>query len=184
MWQLDPTTSFGLRRVNSRTIGQFISTLGDKSFSENVFSVFITNEQSKYEIDAAQIELAVNQVVEEAGVVTGDVSVAVVDDPTIHQLNIEYLNHDYPTDVISFVLEREDEHLEGEIIVSVDTAVELAKDYQWNWEFEFLLYVIHGCLHLVGYDDKNPDAKVLMQEAERRHLERFGIEHRVEPPNK
>ncbi|MBK94407.1 MAG: rRNA maturation RNase YbeY [Planctomycetaceae bacterium] len=147
-----------------------------------MFSVLITNEQSTVEIDTAQIELAVNQVVEEAGVITGDVSVAIVDDPTMHQLNIEYLNHDYPTDVLSFVLERDEEHLEGEIIVSVDTAVELARDYQWSWENEFLLYIIHGCLHLVGYDDKDPSAKLVMQEAERRHLLRFGIEHRVEPP--
>ena len=94
-----------------------------------MFSVLITNEQSNYEVAADRVELAVKQVIEEAGIVTGDVSVAVVDDPTIQELNIQYLNHDYPTDVISFVLEHAEEHLEGEIIVSVDTAVELAKDY-------------------------------------------------------
>ena len=146
-----------------------------------MFSVLITNEQSNYEVAADRVELAVKQVIEEAGIVTGDVSVAVVDDPTIQELNIQYLNHDYPTDVISFVLEHAEEHLEGEIIVSVDTAVELAKDYGWDWQNEFLLYVIHGCLHLVGYDDKNPEAKVVMQEAERRHLKMFNIEHRIEP---
>ena len=146
-----------------------------------LFSVLITNEQSKYPIDADRIELAVDQVVEEAGVVSGDVSVAIVDDPTIHELNVQYLSHDYPTDVISFVLERREEHLEGEIIVSVDTAVELAEDYDWDWKHELLLYVIHGCLHLVGYNDKDPQAKVEMQQAERRHLARFGIEHRMDP---
>ena len=135
-----------------------------------LFSVLITNEQSKYPIDADRIELAVNQVVEEAGVVSGDVSVAIVDDPTIHELNVQYLSHDYPTDVISFVLERREEHLEGEIIVSVDTAVELAEDYDWDWKHELLLYVIHGCLHLVGYNDKDPQAKVEMQQAERLSL--------------
>lgn len=153
----------------------------NSSFHDQLFSVFITNEQSKYELDFAQIELAVQQVLEEAGIVSGEISVAVVDDPTIHQLNIQYLNHDYPTDVISFVLEREQTHLEGEIIVSVDTAVEVARDYQWDWRQEFLLYVIHGCLHLVGYDDKDPEAKVVMQQAERRHLMKFGIEHRIDP---
>ncbi|MEE2676486.1 MAG: rRNA maturation RNase YbeY [Planctomycetota bacterium] len=146
-----------------------------------MLSVLITNEQSNYEIAADRIEQAVKQVVEEAGIVSGDVSVAVVDDQTIHELNIQYLNHDYPTDVLSFVLEYADEHLEGEIIVSVDTAVELAKDYGWDWQDELLLYVIHGSLHLVGYDDKNPEAKVGMQEAERRHLKMFGIKHRIEP---
>ncbi len=57
-----------------------------------MFSVLITNEQSSYEVAADRIELAVKQVVEEAGIVTGDVSIAVVDDPTIHELNIQYLN--------------------------------------------------------------------------------------------
>tara|TARA_Y100000814_G_scaffold63783_1_gene39647 strand:- start:85 stop:531 length:447 start_codon:yes stop_codon:yes gene_type:complete len=146
-----------------------------------MLSVLITNEQSNYEIAADRIEQAVKQVVEEAGIVTGDVSVAVVDDRTIHELNIQYLNHDYPTDVLSFVLEYAEEHLEGEIVVSVDTAVDLAKDYGWDWQNELLLYVIHGSLHLVGYDDKNPEAKVGMQEAERRHLKSFGIKHRIEP---
>ena len=146
-----------------------------------MLSVLITNEQSNYEIAADRIEQAVKQVVEEAGIVSGDVSVAVVDDQTIHELNIQYLNHDYPTDVLSFVLEYAEEHLEGEIVVSADTAVDLAKDYGWDWQNELLLYVIHGSLHLVGYDDKNPEAKVGMQEAERRHLKRFGIKHRIEP---
>ena len=146
-----------------------------------MLSVLITNEQSNYKIAADRIEQAVKQVVEEAGIVTGDVSVAVVDDRTIHELNIQYLNHDYPTDVLSFVLEYAEEHLEGEIVVSADTAVDLAKDYGWDWQNELLLYVIHGSLHLVGYDDKNTEAKVGMQEAERRHLKRFGIKHRIEP---
>ena len=81
--------------------------------------------------------------------VTGDVVLPLWMTPQFTN-SISNTFHDYPTDVISFVLEREDEHLEGEIIVGVDTAMELAKDSQWNWEFEFLLYVIHGCLHLVG----------------------------------
>ena len=60
-------------------------------------------------------------------------------------------------------------------------AVEMAQDYGWNWKNELLLYVIHGSLHLVGYDDKNPEVKAVMQEAERRHLLMFGIEHRITP---
>ena len=58
----------------------------------------------------------------DAGISTGMVSVAVVDDPAIHRLNREFLQHDYPTDVLSFLLERDGEHLEGEVIVSSDTA--------------------------------------------------------------
>ena len=81
-------------------------------------------------------------------------SLAVVDDPTIHELNRRHLNHDWPTDVLSFVLEERDGHLEGEVILSADTAAAAATEVGWPAAAEQLLYVIHGMLHLVGYRDK------------------------------
>ena len=67
------------------------------------------------------------------------------------------LNHDWPTDVLSFVLEDDDGHLEGEVIISADTAAAAAAELGWPPAAEQLLYVIHGMLHLVGYRDKTPD---------------------------
>jgi probable rRNA maturation factor len=118
-------------------------------------------------------------VVDEAEIGAGEVSLAIVDDETIHALNVQYLQHDYPTDVISFVLEQAAGHLEGEVIVSADMAATVAQEYGWPAQHELLLYVIHGTLHLVGYDDKDPQKKIEMQAAERRHLQRFSIEHRT-----
>jgi probable rRNA maturation factor len=144
-----------------------------------MIKVLITNEQSQHEVDCEQLRAAVSGVVDEAEIGTGEVSLAIVDDATIHTLNVQYLQHDYPTDVISFVLEQAVGHLEGEVIVSADMAATVAQEYGWPAEHELLLYVIHGTLHLVGYDDKDPQQKIEMQAAERRHLKRFSIEHRT-----
>ena len=103
------------------------------------------------------------------------VSVAVVDDPAIHRLNREFLQHDYPTDVLSFLLEREGDQLEGEVIVSSDTAVRSAAQYGWTPENELLLYVIHGTLHLVGYDDLQPELLAEMRRHEQHYLGHFGL---------
>ena len=144
-----------------------------------MIKVLITNEQSQHEVDCEQLRAAVSGVVDEAEIGTGEVSLAIVDDATIHTLNVQYLQHDYPTDVISFVLEQAVGHLEGEVIVSADMAATVAQEDGWPAGNELLLYVIHGTLHLVGYDDKDPQQKIEMQAAERRHLKRFSIEHRT-----
>ncbi len=120
-------------------------------------------------------EQAVREILAEAGFTEGWVSVAIVDDATIHQLNRSYLQHDYPTDVLSFPLHREANRLEGEIIVSADTAAASAPGYGWSAAEELLLYLIHGTLHLVGHDDHAPEERRRMREAERACLARLGV---------
>ena len=78
-----------------------------------------------------------------------------MDDETIHELNRRLLDHDWPTDVLSFVLEDDGDHLEGEVILSADTAGDGRRRTRQLAAEEQLLYVIHGMLHLVGYDDKS-----------------------------
>lgn len=97
------------------------------------------------------------------------VSIAIVDDPTIHQLNREHLEHDWPTDVISFIFEADEESgcVEGEIIASADTATRLAAAAQWRPLDELLLYIVHGLLHLAGLDDIEGDQQAEMRKAER-----------------
>lgn len=107
-------------------------------------------------------------------VAEADVSVAIVDDPAIHLLNRKYLEHDYATDVLSFLLSAIDEPLEGEIIVSADTAKREANRYAWSITDELLLYVIHGTLHIIGYDDASDRDRELMRAKERAYLEKLG----------
>jgi probable rRNA maturation factor len=142
--------------------------------------VSISAECSAIPVDEQRLRQAVTSIVDESEFDSAAVSVAVVDDATLHDLNRRFLNHDYPTDVLSFVLENADGHLEGEVIVSADMAAAIALEVGWPNEAELLLYVIHGTLHLVGYEDQSPSQAAKMRTAEARCLARFGYTRRAE----
>lgn len=136
--------------------------------------ILIANEQSRA-VEIERLRAGAARVFADAGVSHGEVSIAIVDDPTIHELNRRFLAHDYPTDVISFVFDRTANTLHGEIIVSADTAAASCGEYGWPEGDELLLYVVHGALHLVGYDDKSPEKEAAMRQAERETFARLGI---------
>jgi probable rRNA maturation factor len=137
--------------------------------------VQVCNRQEKIEISQRRLAAAVRRVLAEAAIAAARVSLAVVDDPTIHELNREFLGHDYATDVLSFLLERPPAAIEGEIVVSAETAAAEAPRYGWSAAEELLLYVIHGALHLVGYDDHSAAKRAEMRARERAHLEHWGV---------
>lgn len=138
--------------------------------------------------DDARMTEAVKRILDDADFESAQISIAIVDDEAIHDLNRRYLDHDYPTDVLSFTLAEEGSHLEGQLVVSIDTAAAQAAEYGWRTEDELLLYVVHGTLHLVGYDDATPELRADMQTQECRVLEPFGLAPRydattpTEPP--
>lgn len=139
------------------------------------YSIAIADDQQRLTIEPARLRQAVRQILKDAGVASAEISLALVDDPTIHALNRQYLGHDWPTDVISFVLEQEEGRLVGEVIVSTDTAAAAAARLGWPAEDEVLLYVVHGTLHLVGHDDQDADSLAAMRAAERHYLAAFGL---------
>lgn len=120
------------------------------------------------------IEIA-SAILADHGVAQGELSIALVDDPTIRDLNKQYLNHDWETDVISFVLEEGESWLTGQLIVSTDTARRVAEEINSSFEAELALYVAHGTLHLVGFDDLEDEAAIEMRAAERKYLQQFSI---------
>ena len=142
--------------------------------------VLVALEQETHEVDEERLIAAARTVVGDAGYQEGELSIAVVDDAQMHELNRRHLDHDYPTDVLSFVFDAEDGRIEGEIIVSADYAAREAARFQWSTMDELLLYVIHGALHLVGHDDQTPEAKELMREQEIKYLRQFGLEPRFD----
>lgn len=142
--------------------------------AEERYLIEIANRQTILEIDCAEVDNAVRGILEEAGIHRATISVAVVDDPSIHEINRDFLNHDYPTDVVSFPLEWAEDYLEGEVVVSAETALLRAPEFGWRPSDELILYVVHGMLHLVGYDDHDNDDRQEMRSRERQHMQRLG----------
>lgn len=123
------------------------------------------------------LELAARSVLKQFRIAQANCSIAIVDDPTMRQLNQQYLQHDYETDVLSFPLSEPDATvLEGDIIVSIDTAGRVAREYGCSTAQELLLYVIHGSLHLVGLDDETDEQADEMRKWEHHFLKQFGFE--------
>jgi probable rRNA maturation factor len=142
----------------------------------------IANLQKHYKIKRSKITRAVKKVLSKEGkssalFVRGKdarLSLALVDNSRIKELNKQYFSSDEVTDVISFPLSNNKNLLSGEIIVSVETAVDTAGKRNICIEGEIVLYIIHGILHLLGYDDGNKENARVMHEEESKILKTLG----------
>ena len=173
------------------------------------FEIDISNDQNFVRVDIKQLTHAIAHALQVEQVTSAVISLSIVDNAAIHTMNRDHLQHDYPTDVISFQLDfsihsnddnREDEDddddsttddqstapraelraqgamIEGEIIASAQMAVEMASSGQWSAINELTLYVIHGLLHICGYDDLTPAEKHIMRGRERAVLSGLGLQ--------
>lgn len=96
----------------------------------------------------------------------GELSLAFVDDQTLASIHAEFMDDPNPTDVITFAAEPAMESA-GEILISVDRAIEQARQQGVPFSHELSLYFIHGWLHLAGYTDDTPEAILKMRAAEK-----------------
>ncbi|MAQ93224.1 MAG: rRNA maturation RNase YbeY [Rhodothermaceae bacterium] len=108
---------------------------------------------------------------ESVGIILGDHAL-------VHELNREWLGHDYETDVVSFTLDEDAQArgvLDGEVYVDLDTAAERASEFGVTPEHEALRYVAHGVLHLCGHDDATDGQRAAMRALEDRYLAEAGV---------
>lgn len=147
--------------------------------SDTTHRIEISDQQER-PLEGEDCVKVAQMILDDFGFDQSEISIAFVDDPTIRDLNKQYLNHDYETDVISFVLEQSETALTGQLLVSTDTAVTKGQELDVPMQDEVLLYVIHGMLHLVGFDDTDPESAEKMRAAEADYLQRFGIKHHWE----
>lgn len=101
-----------------------------------------------------------------------DVSIVFTDDAYIEKINGEYLNHYYPTDVIAFPLMDEMSD-EAELYVNLDAGRRQAKEYGVSYRNEITRLLIHGALHLIGYNDASNEQRLAMKQREDWYLERI-----------
>jgi rRNA maturation RNase YbeY len=104
----------------------------------------------------------------------GDISVILCSDEYLLSVNKQFLKHDYYTDIITFNY-CEGERVSGDLFISVDSVRENAKTYGATFQEELHRVLIHGVLHLLGYDDHTDAEKVIMKERENLSLQRLTI---------
>lgn len=138
--------------------------------------IAIHSPQEIVPIDRGRLRDVARAVLDGENVKDYEISLAFVDNATIHRLNKQYLNHDEPTDVLSFPYSAANaKKLEGELVVGVQIALEQASERGHDVQAELALYVIHGLLHLCGYGDKSADDEKSMRARERHYLESLGL---------
>jgi len=138
--------------------------------------ISIANQQEVVPIDRKRLREIVAAVLDGEGKTDAEISLAFVDNPTIHRLNNRYLQHDKPTDVLSFPLsEPSAKRLSGELVIGAEVAKAQAEERGHDVQPELALYVIHGLLHLCGYDDKSPAEERRMRERERHYLRHLSL---------
>ncbi len=112
----------------------------------------------------------IKKVAELHGKKVGDLSYLFCSDDHILEVNKEFLQHDYYTDIITFDY-TEDDVISGDMVISVDTIETNAEKFATSFESEFFRVVIHGVLHLCGINDKGPGEREIMEQHENEALE-------------
>lgn len=99
----------------------------------------------------------------------GEILISFYSDEFVHEINLEFLNHNTLTDIITFDYSVE-KYIFGEIYISVDRIRENAINFNQDFHFELKRIIIHGILHLVGYKDKTANQKMQMSAKEDYYL--------------
>jgi probable rRNA maturation factor len=143
----------------------------------------IASPQETVPLDRAKLREVAKAVLDGEGVAAASVSLAFVDNVTIHRLNKQFLDHDEPTDVLTFPLSGPGaKTLEGEVVIGAEVARAQAAERGHDEQAELALYVIHGLLHLCGYDDTTAAAAKKMRGREQHYLQLLGLPPITDPP--
>lgn len=133
-----------------------------------------------YEQDFSGLTTVANSVLSHEGVPSGELTIVLTDEKTIHKLNQQYRGQDSSTDVLSFA----DGSLDpdtggvyyGDVIIAVPIAITQAKTAGHTLEAELALLTVHGVLHLLGYDHTNPEVRDRMWAVKRKILTKLGYQ--------
>lgn len=140
-------------------------------------SVAITNAHARLRLVPAEVMRAISTLednlaalrIPPSAIPEGELSIAFLPDPAMAKIHADFMDDPTATDVITFAGDPA-AGLAGEICVSVDTAQAYAKTHNHDFSTELTLYIVHGWLHLAGFDDLQPAKKRRMRAAEKRVL--------------
>ncbi|MGM0439606.1 MAG: rRNA maturation RNase YbeY [Chlamydiota bacterium] len=135
--------------------------------------IYVENIQNNYSLNTHEVAPLVNNVIELEGQKCDEVGIYFVDSAEISRLHDQYFDDPSTTDCISFPIDPpgEDPRFLGEVFVCPQTAQDYIDVHGGNLYEEISLYLVHGLLHLLGYDDLTPEDLQEMREAERKHID-------------
>ena len=135
------------------------------------------NYETDFELEnEAQYEDWISRIIESEGFNEGEINYIFCDDDYLHKINVEYLDHDTLTDIISFDY-TVGNLIQGDIFVSVERVQDNAKDFNVSFEEELKRVLSHGVLHYCGYNDKSLEDEALMRSKEEEKMQMFHVEH-------
>jgi len=105
--------------------------------------------------------------------IIGDLNYIFCSDNYLLEINRNYLDHDYYTDIITFDNCDQAGHIEGDIFISLDRVRENSSLHQTSFQAELLRVIIHGLLHLIGYDDRDDNSQITMRKMEDKYLDLY-----------
>lgn len=122
--------------------------------------------------DKRKISNTLKYLIKNEGFSLGEVNVIICSDQYLLQINNQYLNHNYFTDVITFDY-REEDLVSGDLFISYQTVEDNALQFDQQAVTEMIRVIIHGVLHLCSYGDKSDSEAVVMRQKENEYLEYF-----------
>jgi len=136
----------------------------------------IFNYETDFELESeSRYEEWIDAIIESEGKEAGEINYIFCDDEYLHNINMQYLNHDTLTDIISFDYCIGD-LISGDIFISIERVKENAKEYEVLFHVELLRVMSHGVLHYCGYKDKSVEDEKMMRLKEQEKMNMFHVE--------
>ncbi|MBC5834826.1 rRNA maturation RNase YbeY [Flavobacterium sp. F372] len=134
------------------------------------------NYESDFSLEQEEVYASwIETIVESENKILGEISYIFCDDEYLHSINMQYLNHDTLTDIISFDY-TEGDIISGDIFVSIERVEDNAKDFNVPFDEELKRVLAHGVLHYCGYKDKSDEDALLMRTKEEEKIKLFHVE--------
>ncbi len=136
-------------------------------------NVVIVNRQRKTRIDSRLLKKIIGELFAELKISEAELGISLVSAREMALVNETFLQHEGSTDVITFdhsslVGRASPPKIHGELFICVDDAIAQSKEFQTSWQSEVVRYIVHGVLHLLGYDDLKPNLRRTMKREENR----------------
>ena len=136
-----------------------------------MIDISILNDYNKnISFNSSSIETIIRKILSKYNISDASISIILSNKTLLNKLKKDYFNLNHFTDVIAFNLEEKGEPLDGEVYISIDDVSENSKEYRVDFNDEFKRVIIHGVLHLIGFEDNTKQAKKEMTTLENSYM--------------